>query len=89
MNRASRLRDVIPAVVAEFGVLADVLTVAGRHGNVARDAAIWLSRELSPCSLDEVSATFGEVTRSAVTDPQASLGQDSYFLPSQGSAATW
>ncbi|MBC7815680.1 MAG: hypothetical protein IAG10_02145 [Planctomycetaceae bacterium] len=67
VRRRVLLPDVIAAMVAEFGVLADVLTVAGRH--VARDAAIWLSRELSACSLDEVSAAFGGVTRSAVTGP--------------------
>lgn len=67
-RRRVSLPDVTSAVVATFEVLPESLSVSGRHGNAPRDAVIWLARELTTHSLDEVAATFGGVTRSAVTD---------------------
>lgn len=67
-RRRVTLHDVSTAVVTTFEVVPDSLSVSGRHGNAPRDAAIWLARELTNCSLDDVAETFGGVTRSAVTD---------------------
>ncbi|MFM9963956.1 MAG: helix-turn-helix domain-containing protein [Planctomycetaceae bacterium] len=67
-RRRVTLADAIAAVVSAFEVTPESLAVVGRHGNAPRDAAIWLCRELTRHSLDEISAEFGGVTRSAVTD---------------------
>ncbi len=67
-RRRVTLPDVTSAVVTTFEVLPELLSISGRHGNAPRDAAIWLCRELTTHSLDEVATAYGGVTRSAVTD---------------------
>ena len=67
IQRAPTLDELTAIVQEVFGVPPEVLSDAGRHHNLARDAAILLARELVPENLDALAARFGAGTRSAIT----------------------
>jgi putative transposase len=61
--------DRVLSIVAEaFEVSISSLQQPGRHGNWARDAAIWLCRQQVRLPLSQIGAAFGGITASAVTD---------------------
>ena len=59
--------ELIDAVCTQFGVSKELLMTKGRPNNWARDAAIWLDRELRSDTLDEIAARFG-VTATAISE---------------------
>ena len=67
-SRATTLTRVLSMVAESFHVPEPTLRQPGRHGNWARDAAIWLTRQEARIPLNEIAAAFGRITASAVTD---------------------
>ena len=62
------LDEIIEAVCTEFGTTPEALAVRGQHHHTARDMAILLSRELLAEPLERIAATFGGVSRSAISE---------------------
>ena len=61
--------DVAIRLVSEtFEVHSDDIQARGRHGNLPREIAIWLCREVSRGSLSDIAAAFGDISASTVTD---------------------
>ena len=53
------LEDVINAVCQVFETSSDSINARGRHSNRARDAAVFVTRELLPLKLEELTVVFG------------------------------
>lgn len=81
IQRAPTLDEVAAIVQEVFGVAPEVLSDAGRHHNLARDAAILLARELVPENLDALAARFGAGTRSAITAAARRAAQRAHWEP--------
>ena len=61
------LADIAQAVCKTYGASPDLLSRRGKHGNEARDAAIYLARTLTPATVAEIGAHFGGITAAAVS----------------------
>jgi REP element-mobilizing transposase RayT len=62
------LQQVVELVAAEFETSIEQISIARKHGNRAREAAIVLVREYCGESLEQVAEQFGGVSRSAITE---------------------
>jgi putative transposase len=62
------LDRVMSLVCVEFCTTLEKLMQAGQHDNVARDAAVLLSREFLSEPLDTIAARFGAKSRSSITE---------------------
>ena len=71
LRPAVTLDDVATAVCDVFSVDAGRLAEPRRHGDVARGAAVYLSRKLTGASGAAVGARFGGVTGAAVSQTVA------------------
>ena len=65
---ARDLDDLLVTVCAEFTTTLVALETRGRHDHAARDAAVFLARELVAEPLDTLAARFGGVSRSAISE---------------------
>ncbi|MCY2991414.1 MAG: transposase [Planctomycetota bacterium] len=62
------VQQVLDAVAFALETPAEQIIRAGRHGNIGRDAAILLARELVAEPLEALADRFGGVSRSAITE---------------------
>ncbi|MEI8021664.1 MAG: transposase [Schlesneria sp.] len=62
------LEDVIIAVCQVFKTSAESVNARGRHNNGARDAAVFVTRELLPLKLEELTGVFGGVSKSSISE---------------------
>jgi REP-associated tyrosine transposase len=67
LARRPTLDDVLVAVCAAWGVEAESLQRARRHGNEARTAALYLARECAAIPVTKLAHQFGQVSVSAVS----------------------
>jgi REP element-mobilizing transposase RayT len=58
-RRSATWEDVLAIVVEDFQTTRDEITRRGRHGNVAREVALWLARETMRVPLTELAKVFG------------------------------
>ena len=62
------IEEAIAAVAVSFQVSVDDIQQPGRHGNLARETAIWLCRLAVRVPLNELATVFGGISASTVTD---------------------
>ena len=67
-TRTMTVEQVLDLVSQAFQVEIEAIQQPGRHGNWARDTAIWLCRQEARLSLKQVAELFGGISRGAVTD---------------------
>jgi putative transposase len=67
LRRIPTVDEIMERVASEFECTLGELEQPGRHGNVARQVAIYLCREVGQVPLETLSARFA-VSRSAITD---------------------
>lgn len=61
------LRDIVSATGDMFGVKAERILAKGKKKNLARDVAIYLSRDLSRLNGNELGRHFGDISGAAIT----------------------
>ena len=59
ISRSASLDAVLSAVATDFATTASEVTRRGRHGNIAREVALWLARDTVRSPLKELAITFG------------------------------
>lgn len=66
--QSTTIARVLAVVMQSFDVSEITLRLPGRHGNWARDAAIWLCRQEVRVPLRQIGDAFGGISTSTVTD---------------------
>ena len=67
LKRIIRMETVIDTVGSEFGCTREKILEKGRKGNLARDMAIYLARDLSGESAQRLGAYFGGICGAGIT----------------------
>jgi hypothetical protein len=62
------LNRIVSAIAEQFGATVESIRSRGRHGNSAREAAIFVCRETLPSRLKVLAEYFGGVSLSAITE---------------------
>ena len=67
LKKSTKIETIIDTVGSEFGCTREKILEKGRKGNLARDMAIYLSRDLSGESAQTLGAYFGGISGAGIT----------------------
>ncbi len=67
LKRTIKIETIIDTVGSEFGCTREKILEKGRKGNLARDMAIYLARDLSGESAQSLGAYFGGISGAGIT----------------------